>query len=90
MENNVTLELTKYNELRDFKINIEKDFCYVYRLDNLMKCVYGKDPLLKELTDANSALRNEISELKKIKENLTFSDLKKMSIWKFIKLKKTL
>ena len=89
----VLLSLENYNELRDFKREIEAGNTYVViRGDGLWQketCFISSDKAMKDLDGLIQSLRTEICELKypdKKKPNI--DKLKAMSIWQFLKWKK--
>jgi len=93
MKNNqVILSLEDYNGLRDFEREIEKG--NTFRLwtgwGEELKYI-STDETVKEISEINKKLSAEIIELKhKDKSKLkTFNDIKKMSIWQFIKWRKS-
>ena len=85
--NTVILSLNDYNELRDFKDKIQKE----YTLNTW--CSYhshqtwvSTNDALKELAETNNLLEKTIRELKyPIKKEPSISEIKKMSVWQFLK-----
>lgn len=92
MEKDTVILSTKdYNELRDFKINIEEgytckidwtDIEYISTKDTI-KEIYKK---YREIADENKKLKKRLRELKKT--NLSKDEISKMSWREFKKLKK--
>ena len=91
-ENTVTLSLKVYNDLRDFKSEIQKN--------NAVKIINGWDfnerlvfvgEFPKYIIDKNENLVKENNDLRS--ENLKFynelKDIKKMSIWEFRRWKRS-
>ncbi len=75
-KNTVLLSLRDYNGLREFREEIEKGNTF---------CDWGfryisTDEAVKEITECNQALKKQLDE----------SLIKKMSIWQFIKWRKTI
>lgn len=90
-KNTVLLSLEQYNELRDFKKEIEKG--------NVLKIYYsysGYDhndfinigDALKEISEVNNGLLKEKMALEQKLENKN-DEIKKMSYWQFRKWKKS-
>ena len=99
-KNTVLLDLKTYNRLRDFHTEVTKGKIPSYVLmDTARWCqhFYTKDEAIKNLMNDNEAmetkidsLQTEIAKLKypeRVKPDL--KDVKKMSIWQFIKWRKS-
>lgn len=95
--NTATLNLFEYNELRDFKKEIEKGNTYhtsnyyqgmgLYQYQNQF---ISTDEAVKKIAEENASLLKEIQVLKdKDKpKGKTIEEVKKMSIWQFRKWRK--
>jgi hypothetical protein len=89
-----TIELKKYNELRDFKKNLEEDFVlkiHKNRYEKETQCYISTEDAVLEIAAVNEGLMKDIQRLTKTNdeyfekgENLKI-ELSKMSIWEFIK-----
>lgn len=87
-KNTVLLDLEDYNELREFKEKTESGLIPVWSGCE-MYYYYSKAKAIKKIVEINNALNKQCQELKdkiagKPKET-TLKDIKKMSIWQFIK-----
>jgi len=83
----VTLSIEEYNRLRDFETDIKEGKVLLYSsgfFDDKV-WIYTKEDAISFLLEENKSLGNEIDELRKEK---TPSQLKKMSIWQFLKWRK--
>jgi len=99
--NTVVLNLSDYNELREFKEKMEEGYTYklIWTANHgiFQPAMYiTTDLALKELlerndkiTAINSELYKECIDLKNNRPNINIGELKKMSIWEFIKWRKT-
>jgi hypothetical protein len=89
----VLLSLETYNQLRDFKENIEKGNSI--EITGYGYSCYQKfittDEAIKNLMKDKDNLQKEISELKQGEKprEITLYEIKKMSIWKFLKWRKS-
>lgn len=88
----VLLAVEEYNELRDFKRKIEEGYTLVI----VPKHYYSErtfittDKAVKEVVDANRELQQQIKDLISSNEKeLPISEIKRMSIWQFIKWRKS-
>ena len=89
----VLLAVENYNELRDFKKKIEEG----YTLTITSSIFYydrrfiTTDKAVKELVDANKELQKQIEDLRSgnQKKELPISEIKRMSIWQFLKWRKS-
>jgi hypothetical protein len=86
----VLLDVEKYNELRDFKKQMQEgktlvitDTRWTYR-----KEFVTESEAVKEIANDNAILQKEIERLTTPKE-ITINDLKKMSYWEFRKWRKS-
>ena len=94
--NTVLLSLKDYNELRDFEKKISEGYIEVYGNCGLRIHYTTKDGAIKEIATYNKDLKDRAEELEgKISRlkypkmfNPTNDDVKKMSIWQFIKWKR--
>ena len=92
--NTVLLSLEDYNELRDFKTEIEKGntFCgWHYGWGSDVRYI-STDEAVREMAECNKELQDKIHELNdtiagKPKE-IKLKDVYKMSIWQFMKWKR--
>ena len=86
----VTISIKEFDDLRTFRNTIEKDGAirlYVGYSGEEYFFFYSKDDGLKLAADLNESLYKELEELKKL-PNLELEDIKKMSIWQFLKWRK--
>lgn len=104
--NTVILSLSEYNSLRDFRENQKKNkTCLIVGYDPQLWCGYTprytyitSDMAVEQIAKKNTELLDEVVKLKnKIYElenpqrkEPTLEDIKKMSIWKFMKWRKTI
>ena len=100
--NEVTLSLATYNTLRDFQrdtikentLKISRNYSDYYR-DVCDYEIWTQDKAVKELGEANKSLTRTILDLEaaltksKIVTPELVEDLKRMSIWKFLKWRKS-
>jgi hypothetical protein len=91
-KNTINLSIKQYNKLRDFKNAIQnnKSVSFYYNWDGGVETIfYTKDEAVKEVSEANKKLKLKINELINSKKNqITFEELKKMSLWQFINWKR--
>lgn len=99
-KNSVMLDIDRYNELYNFKKNIENNHVIaisnVWDNGNQNTKIYTPDGMVKEIAKVNDDLKQEIldlkqeiSDLKHDKEKeLTITEIKNLSLWKFLKWRK--
>lgn len=93
-ENTVKLKLADYNELMDFKRDIENNNTFVL-YESILSGNYTKiisnDESVKMLAKINFQLRKNIDDLPMLhlEKERQLVKLKHMSIWQFIKWRKT-
>jgi ribosomal protein L9 len=99
-KNTVVLDLEEYNKLRDFKEGIEKGNSFtVYWGSGYAGYKYKvvtTDEVVKQIMEANNNINKEKNNLIQQLYNcqhpeskvFTVEDIKKMSIWKFLKWRK--
>ena len=86
----VLLNVEKYNELRDFKKEIEDGYTYRVYLGMWGSSLrfIGTDEALKEMSEMLEAKQKEIDDLKNPdKKQPSIDEIKAMSWWKFRKWK---
>ena len=84
----VILSIEEYNELRDFKKEIENGKTLILSTGfyGTKLFFYTKDEAIKLLIDASKDLEEENESLRKEKPT---SQVKRMSIWQFLKWRKS-
>lgn len=89
----VLLAVEKYNELRDFKQKIEEGYTLIIASDNYYydRRFITTDKAIEEVVSANKELQKQIEDLRNgnSKKELPISEIKRMSIWQFLKWRKT-
>jgi len=102
--NTVVLSLNEYNALRDFKTNLEKGNIYRYigyrqvssYASMEVTCFVTSDEAVKEASEANEKLTEEISKLTNrinelerppVSKEKSIEEIRKMSMWEFRKWK---
>ena len=90
-KNTVMLDVEKYNELRDFKQKIEEGYTFMVYPGFSYPYVVTTDRALEEILSINKQLQNQIEDLKigNFKKELSVSEIKRMSIWQFLKWRKS-
>lgn len=96
--NTVILNLGDYNSLRDFKEGMEKGYTYyvedhsIYYGSTISYRFVSTDGAVKMLSEMNqnlttriSDLQNEICNLNNPEKEVTIEQIKKMSLWEFLK-----
>lgn len=95
-KNTVTLSIEEYNELRDFKLNMENNNSYNVYVDTYWyngpynsscKRFITNDENVKELVAINKHLETTINKLKD-DHSKKLNEIKQMSIWAFVFWKK--
>lgn len=96
--NTVILNLGDYNSLRDFRDEMEKGHTY-YVIEYTGYCEYtntyrfvSTDEAVRIISEFNEKLQKRISDLqieiydlKNPKKEITIEQIKKMSLWQFLK-----
>lgn len=86
-ENKVTLDLRKYEQLKEFEKAVTEDkFIFKRSWDGLYYSL-KEDEFITKLKKENESLNKEISELKYPKDELTLEDVKKMNLFSVIRWK---
>ena len=88
----VLLAVEKYNELRDFKQKIEEGYTLTISSSNFYydRRFITTDKAIEEVVNANKELQKQIEDLRSgNKKELSISEIKRMSIWKFLKWRKS-
>lgn len=89
----VLLDVEKYNELRDFKKKIEEGYTLTIAYSSYYtdRWYITTAKAVEEVVNANKELQKQIEDLKSgnTKKDLPISEIKKMSIWKFLKWRKS-
>ncbi len=88
-KNTVLLDVEKYNELRDFKQNIEesKTLTVINSLYSYSSTFISTDEAVSKIGEANKKLYNENRRLQQ--NEITVNNIKKMSYWEFRKWRKS-
>lgn len=92
MENNtVTLSLELYNELRDFKENIDNNHVIIISSNNYSfssrRVIITTNEAIEEISKTNKDLQELIDTEKRYNTN-QINEIKKMSLWEFLKWRK--
>lgn len=89
----VLLAVEKYNELRDFKQKIEEGYTLTIASSNFYydRRFITTDKAIEEVVNANKELQKQIENLREgsSKKELPISEIKSMSIWQFLKWRKS-
>lgn len=90
--NTVLLAVEQYNELRDFKQKIEEGYTLAIASNNFYydRRFITTDKAIEEVVNANKELQKQINDLRAgTNKKLSVSEIKRMSIWKFLKWRKS-
>jgi hypothetical protein len=86
-ENKVTLDLQKYDQLREFEKAVTEDkFIFQRNWDGLYYSL-KENEFITKLKKENESLNKELRELKNPKDELTLEDVKKMNLFSVIRWK---
>jgi hypothetical protein len=91
-KNTILLDLKEYDKLRDFKKNIEQNktlkvhYCYNDNYKEIYNwTILTTEEAIKEILKDNKTLKEALEH----KKDIDLEDVKKMSIWKFLKWRKS-
>lgn len=83
----VLLSVEQYNELRDFKKKIEEGFTFTISTIGYYNMQFITiDETIGRIVEVNKGLQSQIEHLRK---ELPIHEIKKMSVWQFLKWKKS-
>ena len=86
----VIIDLEEYQELANFKKNVERGLCVVYLSDPVCVGFTTNDDAVKEIVKINFELQNRIDDLEAdARPHPVISKLKEMSYWEFRKWRKS-
>jgi len=87
----VIIDLEEYQELANFKKNIERGLCVVYLSDPVCVGFTTNDDAVREIVKINFKLQNKINNLEADAKpyQTVISKLKEMSYWEFRKWRKS-